>query len=78
MLLKGTAVAGREVGLVERRFRGATENVQAARTRVDLFLGTALCLFPPSLRNQAVHHVSPFFHPLLAESRLTHEKYTRI
>lgn len=74
MLLKGTAVAGWEAGLVERRFRGTAENVQAARTRVDLFLGTASRLFLPSLRNQAVHHVSPFFHPLLAESRPTHEK----
>lgn len=56
-------------GEVERNGRKCT----SARTRVDLFLGTASRLFPPSLRNQAVHHVSPFFLHLLAVTSYTRD-----
>jgi len=38
--------------------------------------GTASRLFPPSLRNQAVHHVSPFFLPLLAVTSCTRVAHT--
>lgn len=70
MLLKGTAAAGWEARLVERRFRGEAENVQAHGRGSICFLERRRAFFRRPLRNQAVHHVSPSFHlSLLAESR---------
>jgi len=68
MLLKGVgycAAMGRRGDLS----KGGWGEYTSGWTRVDLFLGTASRLFPPSLRNQAVHHVSPFFASFSWQSR---------
>lgn len=81
MLLKGgycaaTGGGGPRGDLLKVRKVGGERcgECTSARTRVDLFLETASRLFPSSLRNQAVHHVSPFFLSLSLswQSRFTH------